>query len=268
MQKLLNKMSKIRIVLLITTTVIACNSSDKNTVSGTATPHLLEDTTVFSASKEDSLALDTVNIQKPIGKLEQSIIDAGLVNIRTIDSSIVVNLKYSTNDNFLGNDIYGDLENAYLQKDVTEKLKMAQLFLKSKFPFYSLIVYDAARPRSIQRIMWDTLKISSNEKIKYLSNPKYGSLHNYGAAVDISIVDEKDIVLDMGTKYDCFDELAYPVKENQFLKEGKLSNEQIANRQLLRSVMQKAGFFNIQTEWWHFNSCYRNTAIERYKIIE
>ena len=116
--------------------------------------------------------------------------------------------------------------------------------------------------------MWDTVKIPMAEKTKYLSNPKYGSLHNYGAAVDISIVDEKNIPLDMGTSYDFFGELAYPEKEQQMLREGKLTQQQIDNRKLLRAVMQKASFFNIQTEWWHFNSCTREFAAQNYKIIE
>jgi len=203
-----------------------------------------------------------------ISALEQRLVDSGLVNVQLLDPNIKVSLKYSTTDNFLGIDVYGDFDKAYLQKDVAEKLVNAQNYLVSKHPYYSLIIYDAVRPRSIQRKMWDTVDVPLSERTKYLSNPKYGSLHNYGAAVDISIVNEQGIALDMGTKYDYFGELAYPEREEQMAQQGKLTYQQINNRKLLREVMLQAGFFNIQTEWWHFNSCYRKEAIQKYSIVE
>ena len=202
------------------------------------------------------------------GELERSIRDAGLVNIKDVDTTIRVELKYSTTDNFLGIDVYGDLENCYLQPDVAEKLAFAQRFLKEKYPYYNLIVYDGVRPRRIQQLMWDTIRVEKWERPKYLSNPEYGSLHNFGAAVDISIVNEEGIPLDMGTPYDFFGELAYPELEEKMLAEGRLTQRQVLNRELLRNVMEKAGFFNIQTEWWHFNSCYRREAMVKYKIVE
>jgi len=203
-----------------------------------------------------------------IDSLEKNIIKAGLVNIKGLDSTIVVDLKYSSTDNFLGTDVYGALGNCYLQKDVADKLVLAQMLLKTKYPYYSLIVYDGVRPRSVQRIMWDLIKVPATDKTKYLSSPLYGSLHNYGAAIDLSIIDEHGHALDMGTKYDYFGELAYPEKEEQLVKEGKLTEKQIINRKLLRDIMEQSGFTIIETEWWHFNSCTRNEAMQKYKIIE
>ena len=217
-------------------------------------------------SQIDTLkGIDTAGI---VCMIEAQLRHAGLINIKTLDTSIVVDLKYSGINNFIGVDVYGCLDEAFFQKDVAEKLIIAQKKLKEKFPLYDLIIYDAVRPRSIQQLMWDTVKMPVAEKTKYLSNPKYGSLHNYGAAVDISIVDRKNSPLDMGASYDFFGELAYPEKEQQMLREGKLTQQQIDNRKLLRAVMQKAGFFNIQTEWWHFNSCTREFAAQNYKIVE
>jgi D-alanyl-D-alanine dipeptidase len=164
--------------------------------------------------------------------------------------------------------MYGNFNKAYLQKDVAVKLVQAQRYLNELKLGYRLIIYDAVRPRSVQQKMWDTLKVPFNEKIKFLSNPALGSLHNFGAAVDISILDEKHHALDMGTPFDYEGELAYPESETKLLKEGKLTSEQVDNRKLLRMVMNKAGFFNIETEWWHFNSCTLEKAIEKYKIIE
>ena len=203
-----------------------------------------------------------------MSETEKTIIEAGLVDVKTIDSSIVVDLRYSTCNNFLGMDMYGDFNKCYLQPDVAQKLKCSQETLKSKFPFYNLIIYDAVRARSIQRKMWDTIDVPYSERSKYVSNPNNGSLHNFGAAVDVSIIDEHGIELDMGTPYDYFGELAYPREEERMLEEGKLTHIQLLNRKLLRDVMESANFMGITTEWWHFNSCFRTEAYEKYKIIE
>ncbi len=211
-----------------------------------------------------------INVPSPmlITEIEQLMMEAGLIDIKTIDTSIVVDLKYSTNNNFLGIDMYGDFNKCYLQPDVAKKLKRSQQILKSDFPFYNLIIFDAVRARSIQRKMWDTIDVPYYERSKYVSNPNNGSLHNFGAAVDVSVIDENGIELDMGTPYDYFGELAYPREEERMLEEGKLTHIQLLNRKLLRDVMQSGGFMGITTEWWHFNSCYRTEAYEKYKIIE
>jgi zinc D-Ala-D-Ala dipeptidase len=228
--------------------------------------------------KKDPETIDTVNYQNsesptspdtiPESDLEKRIIEYGLVNVQSLDSTIRVDLKYSSCDNFLFTDMYGDLNKAYLQKEVAEKLVSAQVYLKNNFPYYSLIIYDAVRPRSIQTKMWDTLKLPFSIRTKYVSNPQNGSLHNFGAAVDLSIIDENGIELDMGTPYDYFGELAYPREEERMIKENKLSYKQLLNRKILRDAMIHAGFMDITTEWWHFNSCYRIQAAEKYKIIE
>lgn len=203
-----------------------------------------------------------------LSPIEKKLVAAGLVDIRAVDSGIVVDLKYSTCENFLFMDVYGDLNKAYLQPDVAQKLEQAQLNLRSAYPYYSLLVFDAVRPRSIQRTMWDTIAVPPGERSKYVSNPQNGSLHNFGAAVDLSIIDENGIELDMGTPYDYFGELAYPREEQRLLHEGRLSHLQLINRGILRDAMQRAGFSPISTEWWHFNSCSRNEAMLKYKIVE
>jgi D-alanyl-D-alanine dipeptidase len=205
---------------------------------------------------------------KKIPEIEKQFIAAGLVDIGSVDSTIVVDLKYSSCDNFLFADLYGDLNKCYLQPDVSDKLKKAQELLKSKFPYYSLIVFDGVRPRSIQFKMWDTIAVPAFERSKYISNPINGSLHNFGAAVDLSIIDENGIELDMGTPYDYFGELAYPREEKRMIKEGRMTYKQLFNREILREAMLGAGFMSITTEWWHFNSCSRNEAVLKYKIIE
>lgn len=200
--------------------------------------------------------------------IEAKIIKAGLINIKEIDSTLAVFLKYATTDNFLHKNMYGDLKNCYLQKDVAHKLANAQRLLKQKFPFYSLIVYDCARPTSIQKLMWDEIQVPAHLKDKYVSNPDVGSLHNYGCAVDLSIINENGWEMDMGTPYDFFGELAHPIAEERMLKEGKLTWRQLENRKLLREVMVKSGFTTITTEWWHFNGSSLKIAGERYHKLD
>ena len=223
---------------------------------------------IKSSSSDLQPKINSEIVPATICETEQCLINAGLVDVQSIDTSLVVDLKYSTCDNFLGLDVYGDLNRCYLQPDVAQKLKACQRELKSRFPFYNLIIFDAVRPRSIQIKMWDTIAVPYAERSKYVSNPKNGSLHNFGAAVDVSIVDQNGIELDMGTKYDYFGELAYPREEERMIKEGKLMHIQLLNRELLRNVMESGGFSGITTEWWHFNSCLRTEAYVKYKIIE
>jgi D-alanyl-D-alanine dipeptidase len=203
-----------------------------------------------------------------IEQLEQKLIDAGLVNIQTIEPGIRVELKYSTLDNFMHKDMYGSLENAYLQPDVAQKLSKAYKLLAVTHPELTLLVYDAVRPLHIQQMMWDSLDIPLEQKNQFLSNPKNGSVHNYGAAVDLTLCTLDGKALDMGCAYDFIGELARPDAEQKFLTEGKLTLEQVNNRKLLRKTMLDAGFRMIDNEWWHFNSCSRDEAKRLYKVIE
>jgi zinc D-Ala-D-Ala dipeptidase len=143
-----------------------------------------------------------------------------------------------------------------------------QKYLNELKEGYKLIIFDAARPHSVQQYMWDSSGVSNSQKINYLSNPAMGSIHNYGCAVDISILDNKGKALDMGTSFDCMDIASGTANELELLKQGKLTQQQIDNRILLRKVMAHAGFFNVQSEWWHFNFCSIQIAKSKYKIIE
>ncbi|MBD3636726.1 MAG: M15 family metallopeptidase [Crocinitomicaceae bacterium] len=195
-------------------------------------------------------------------------IDAGLVNIQDIDSSILVELKYTTTDNFMEKDVYGHMTRAYLQPSVAEDLSKCQAYLKEKDSSLTLLVYDAVRPRSVQQYMWDILDMPIGEKVKFVSNPANGSLHNYGCAVDLTIAYLDGTPLDMGAGYDDIRKIAYPRYEQAYLDSGMLSLQQIENRQLLRETMRAGGFWNIQTEWWHFNRYNRSTAKSMFEIIE
>ncbi len=220
-------------------------------------------------NRKEKAVSDSISVKKQtLSKWDSLFIKTGLVSIQQLDSSIQQDLKYSTNDNLMKYDVYGDLDKVYLQKDAAEILVKAQKILKSIDSNLSIVIYDAARPLSIQKIMWDTLQMTYSEKIKYVSNPKDGGLHNYGLAVDVSILDKNGKALDMGTPFDFLGELASPMHESKYLQTGELKEFQIENRKLLRKVMTEAGFSGIKYEWWHFNACTKARAKEKYKIIE
>lgn len=199
---------------------------------------------------------------------EIDLVKQGLVNILAIDSTLKIDVRYSTPNNFVGIDLYGELDQVYLQREVAYKLKKAQSYLKDSNSNLSLLVFDGVRPLHIQQLMWDTLKIPIWEKTKFLSNPKNHSIHNYAAAIDLTIVNNKGEELDMGTPYDFIGKLCYPRLEQQYLLSGELSKKQVDNRKLLRFVMKKAGFRVLPTEWWHFNSLSRAQAKAKYNLIK
>ena len=207
---------------------------------------------------------------KSLPPIEQKMVDRGLVDIQKIDPDIQVDLKYSTTDNFIGRDVYGDLTRAYLQPEMAKRLAKANALLKKEKPGYKLLVYDAARPNSAQYDLWnalDHLKIPARSKTQYVADPKIGSNHNFGCAIDLTVVDENGKPLDMGTKFDFFGPLAYPRSEQEMLKKGKLTARQIENRQLLRKVMTQVGFKVNTTEWWHFDGMSKAQARAKYGMI-
>ena len=267
------------VLIVILFTVFGCETNIENNEE-TPVSNIIEQDTIVPVAKDSIIEtskipekikvpklVKTSNVKLDSLGLEVYLKNFGLVNIQEVEPSIRVDLKYSTTDNFVGIDMYGDLTKAFCQPDVAEKLKKAYQYLQEEDSTLTLLVFDAVRPVFVQQKMWDTLKMPIREKTKFLSNPRNHSIHNYGAAVDISLTTKDGEELDMGTPFDFIGKLAHPREEKRLLKEGKLTQKQIENRVLLRKVMKKAGFFNIQTEWWHWNSCSRNTAKSKYKVV-
>jgi D-alanyl-D-alanine dipeptidase len=188
-----------------------------------------------------------------------------LVNIHDMDSTILVNLKYATTDNFTGKILYEDIDGAYLQPDVARMLTEAHRRLKTLNPGLRLLVYDAFRPLSVQRTMWEHVKDTKFRR--YVADPDRLSLHNFGAAVDLTIADSLGMPLDMGTPFDHFGRAAGIDREQELVEQGLLTVQQVQNRRLLRQVMRHAGFRSISGEWWHFNACSLQEAKQRYKHL-
>ena len=219
----------------------------------------------------DSIQLDT-SMKDTIsakGALEQRLIDAGLVDLQEVIPGVLVDLRYSTSNNFFGKDVYGELDRAYLQPEVAEMLKKAHLALNQKNPSLTFLIFDGVRPQSVQQILWDELDKPEKLKPLYVADPQKGSLHNFGVAVDLTIADRSNgKPLDMGTDFDFFGYPAYPDREAQMLKEGKIKQQQVDNREMLREVMKGAGFKGIGSEWWHFNAFSRKIAREKFEIVK
>lgn len=200
-------------------------------------------------------------------KIEEKFIQAGLVDVKRIDRTIQVDLVHSDpKKNYFRENFYGGLTKAYLRKEVAIKLSKAQKKLREKYPNYSLLVLDAARPRSVSRRMYEQMKGTAFEK--FVANPEKGSMHNFGIAVDITIVDAAGRELDMGFSPFRKSTLAlywlYAKKKLGF----NLSDKQKKNRRLLADTMVSAGFIPLSFEWWHFNGMPKSDARKRYKIIE
>ena len=204
--------------------------------------------------------------EAPIGKTAKSMKKQGMVNIHDIAPSIKVSLMYARHDNFCNMILYEDLRQAYLHPKAAKALARAQERLKKLRPDLTLKIYDACRPMSIQQKMWD--KVKHTKKYFYVSNPAHGGgMHNYGMAVDITICNANNDTIRMGTKIDAMTYLSHIDKERQLVNQHKISKLALANRRLLREVMEYAGFTPLRTEWWHFNYISRSTAKRYYKVI-
>lgn len=198
---------------------------------------------------------------------DPSLAAQGMIDVRSLDTTLCVHLMYATPDNFLGKAVYAGITKAWLRPEAARMLVAAQRQLKKEHPGWSLIVYDAARPMSVQRKMWQLVR--GTDKTPYVSNPANGGgLHNYGMAVDVSILDNEGKPLPMGTPVDFFGKEAHTTAEDALVQAGLIDADALANRRLLRRIMRQAGFRTIPYEWWHFNACSRAFAKAHYPVIE
>jgi len=166
-------------------------------------------------------------------------------------AGIAVDLRYATPDNFVGRDLYSPIDCAWLHRDAATALEQAVAWLAAHRPDHHLLVLDALRPQRVQQQLWDTLQ--GTELLGYIAEPSRGSIHSFGMALDITIVGPDGQELDMGTGFDDLSERSHPALELALLESGEITQEQVAHRRLLRDAMFQAGFFGINSEWWHFD---------------
>jgi D-alanyl-D-alanine dipeptidase len=173
-----------------------------------------------------------------------------LINIQQLDSTIIVDVKYATENNFTGKILYQSSK-AFLIEDAAKKLVKANQYLKENYGL-KLKLYDGYRPLSVQKKMWEIIPDE-----RYVANPQKGSRHNRGCAVDLTLIDSTGKELDMGTPYDDFSEKSH-------IDFFQLPDTVINNRKLLQEVMIKFGFIPLKTEWWHFD--YKDW--EKYPVLD
>ncbi|GAB5417764.1 MAG: M15 family metallopeptidase [Crocinitomicaceae bacterium] len=227
-----------------------------------------EDAKQQNIETEAAVNADTVAVtpSKMTAEVLKRYASFGLVEVT--DERILVDLRYTTDENFMGSILYDTLDRLILQEDVSARLSLCQDLLDSLQPGYRLKVFDGVRPLLVQREMWEALdSVPPLNRGKFVSNPIFGSVHNFGTAVDITICNEKGEELDMGAGYDDFRPIAFPSREAHFLKTGELTKVQWENRKLLRMIMRSQRFYNIPSEWWHFNAFSRATCEAKFEIL-
>ncbi len=161
-----------------------------------------------------------------------------LIDILSIDPTIVLDIRYATENNFTHHRLY-NIVKCMLRREAAESLSSVQRDLKGLG--LRLKVFDGYRPLSVQRKLWEAVPDE-----RYVANPTKGSRHNRGAAVDLTIIDSLGNELAMPTPYDDFTILAHADYMD-------LSEEVLKNRSLLEDVMTRHGFLIMSSEWWHFD---------------
>jgi D-alanyl-D-alanine dipeptidase len=153
-----------------------------------------------------------------------------------------IDLRYQTKNNFLKTDVYAPfgLTDCFLRKEMVTALKqLVEPLEKEKI---KLLVWDCYRPLKVQMKMWELVPDP-----RYVADPKVGSNHNRGAAIDVALVNERGITLGFPTGFDDFSE-----KAHQDYRCKPTEKELCANRDQLKKLMVGAGLRPFPTEWWHY----------------
>jgi zinc D-Ala-D-Ala dipeptidase len=191
--------------------------------------------------------------------------DSNLVQVLA-EPGLKIDLKYAGVDNFLKKNIYGDLTECWLHKEAYAKIYQAADNLRTLKTDWSLVIYDAFRPQKYHLKLWQA--VVNTEFESYVANPERGSIHSFGFAVDVSLLDSYQNPVDMGCQFDHFGELASSHRDAEFQARGKLTALQVANKRLLKETMTSAGFTGINLEWWHFNALPPEEVRKKYQMIE
>ncbi len=164
--------------------------------------------------------------------------DDSLIDLATVAPSVKLDLRYATTDNFMKKKLY-PTSRCLLHREVA--LALAEVARDLAARHLGLKIWDCYRPLSIQKIFWALLPDE-----RYVADPQKGSRHNRGAAVDVTLVDEKGRELAMPTPFDEFSPRAHRDYTGA-------SREAASNRAFLEEVMTRHRFAGLPTEWWHFD---------------
>jgi D-alanyl-D-alanine dipeptidase len=186
------------------------------------------------------LALAFVSAQNAPPK-EENKREADLLELVKLDKTIKLDIRYARTDNFVGKAVYTEAR-AFLQRPAAQALVRVHKQLKKQG--FGLMIFDGYRPWSVTKLFWE---VTPADKRKYVANPKTGSRHNRGCAVDLSMYDLKTgKLVPMPSDFDEFTERASPGYTGGTAEETR-------NRDLLRKKMEAEGFTVNADEWWHFD---------------
>lgn len=191
----------------------------------------------------------------------------GLFNLQELDPTIRSDVRYATSENFTGIILYKEKFGLYAEPNLARAICKANAELNAMLPGHSIVVFDAARPLTIQKQMFDIVKGTSSER--YVANPYNndfpGGFHNYGMAVDLSICNSEGQLLDMGTDFDSFSGLAHVGNERNLMKDGIITPGAYANRMLLYSIMGRQNLLPHPFEWWHYQL--EQNELDKYQHV-
>lgn len=160
------------------------------------------------------------------------------VELSTVIPDAVIDMRYASANNFVGEVLY-PRATCKLRRAVAERLAKAAALLRAQER--RLLVWDCYRPRSVQQVLWDR----APDK-RYVADPKHGSRHSRGAAIDLAIVDQDGAPVTLPTEFDDFTKAAHRV--------NALAGKRGVEAKRLATAMQRAGFVGIALEWWHYDA--------------
>lgn len=201
--------------------------------------------------QKDSIPIISDSLSQTIRSNFIDSFPTGFKDILTLDSSILIDIKYATEDNFTKQSLY-PCPRCILKIEVAEKLIKVNQELEKKG--YKLKLLDCYRPLSVQKKLW-----KANPDPHFVMSPSKGSGHSRGTAVDVCLVTLDGKELEMGSTYDEFSNRAY-------YSYPDIPNEVKRLRWILKSTMKSFGFNPIRTEWWHFQ--YGNRSKEAVMDFE
>ncbi|WP_264326971.1 M15 family metallopeptidase [Romeriopsis navalis] len=161
-----------------------------------------------------------------------------LVDMQQIAPNVRLEMRYASRNNFLKQAVY-DKSRCLLRAPTAKRLARVQRALEKRQ--LGLKIFDCYRPLSVQRKMW---RIFPNAT--YVANPRYGSRHNRGAAVDLTLVNRDGQALEMPSDFDDFSKKAHT-------RYAGASRQAKKHRRWLQTAMRDAGFRSLASEWWHFD---------------
>jgi D-alanyl-D-alanine dipeptidase len=180
-----------------------------------------------------------------------------LVALAMLDSTIHLDIRYATKNNLIGQPVY-KVASAFLQRPAA--LALIKVNNELKPLGYGLVVFDGYRPWSVTKLFWDITPI---ENKKFVANPKNGSRHNRGCAIDLSLYDlTSGKEVQMTSEYDEMSENSYSNFKGGTIEERKL-------RDLLINKMENNGFTVYKYEWWHFDyNGWEDYRIQNIQFLE